>query len=175
MSIAGTPTDAGPGGDLDEPGPSSIHPIWHRIGPERASFAPANIALRSGPNSARNRNTSLIRRIFALGLGTTATPPKKGGTIVAITSTSAAAPSASGRCVPTTHRKAVITIGERRQMLVSLCQPHVGAILTSSPTAQCEESSSHHSAQSGQRCHVRYRAAIRRHRTVSPHPCVGAS
>src|SRR5271168_3728801 len=35
------------------------------------------MALRFGPNSARNRNTSLIRRISALGLGTTATPPKR--------------------------------------------------------------------------------------------------
>src|SRR6202035_2605426 len=44
---------------------------------ERASFAPADMALKFGPNSARNRNTSLIRRISALGLGTTATPPKR--------------------------------------------------------------------------------------------------
>src|SRR5271167_4776752 len=35
------------------------------------------MALRFGPNSARNRNTSLIRRISALGRGTTATPPKR--------------------------------------------------------------------------------------------------
>src|SRR5271165_2847380 len=54
------------------------------------------MALKFGPNSARNRNTSLIRRISALGLGTIATPPKKGGTVVAITSMSAAVPSASG-------------------------------------------------------------------------------
>jgi hypothetical protein len=38
---------------------------------------PSALALRFGPNSARNRNTSLIRRISALGLGTTATPRKR--------------------------------------------------------------------------------------------------
>jgi hypothetical protein len=52
-----------------------IHIIWHRIGPERADSAPADNALRFGPNSARNRNTSLIRRISALGLGTTEAAP----------------------------------------------------------------------------------------------------
>jgi len=45
---------------------------------ERASLAPADIALRFVPNSARNRKTSLIRRISTFALGTTP-PAKKGG------------------------------------------------------------------------------------------------
>ena len=58
-------------------------------------MAPADIALRFGRNAARSRKTSRIRRISALGLGTT-TPRQTNRTVVAIASASEETTSAMG-------------------------------------------------------------------------------